>query len=121
MSAFPADPAALPTVSFVIPNLENDMHDGSVNQADQWLETHLGTYARWAAAHDSLLVVTTDEDDKSHDNHIATIVAGAHVRAGTYPIRTDHYGVLRTLLDSFDLAPFGNAADVAPITTIWTR
>jgi hypothetical protein len=119
MDAFPADPAALPTVSFVIPNLDNDMHDGSVNRADEWLREHLGTYARWATSHNSALVVTTDEDDKSHDNHIATIVVGARVRPGQYDVRTDHYGLLRTVLDSYDLPVFGEAATAAPITAIW--
>jgi hypothetical protein len=36
-SVFPSNYDALPTVSFVIPNLENDMHDGTVAQGDQWL------------------------------------------------------------------------------------
>ncbi|WP_081413431.1 alkaline phosphatase family protein [Aneurinibacillus terranovensis] len=31
LSSFPKDYAALPTVSFVIPNLQHDMHDGSIN------------------------------------------------------------------------------------------
>ena len=36
-TAFPSDPASLPTVTFVIPNLDHDMHDGSIGQADTWL------------------------------------------------------------------------------------
>ena len=120
MTAFPADFNRLPTVSFVIPNLRNDMHDGSIAQGDQWLASHLGAYKDWAATHNSLLVVTTDEDDKSHANHITTILAGAHVRAGQYPTRTDHYGLLRTLLDSLEVPPFGAAATTAGITETWS-
>ncbi|MGZ4030923.1 MAG: alkaline phosphatase family protein, partial [Tumebacillaceae bacterium] len=48
MSAFPTDYSKLPTVSFVIPNLDNDMHDGSRDTADAWLQQHLDTYAKWA-------------------------------------------------------------------------
>jgi acid phosphatase len=32
------DYSSLPTVSFVIPNLDNDMHDGTIAQADTWLQ-----------------------------------------------------------------------------------
>ena len=121
LTAFPTDLSKLPSLSFVIPNLQDDMHDGSIQRGDQWLSTHLGAYATWATSHNSLLVVTTDEDDRSHANHITTILAGAHIAAGQYPIRTDHYGVLRTLLDSFDLAPFAGAATASAISGIWSR
>jgi hypothetical protein len=120
MTAFPADFAALPSVSFVMPNLDDDMHDGSVRQGDQWLRAHLGPYARWAVNHDSLLIITADEDDTGHDNRIPTIRFGAHVRSGPTTARTNHYGLLRTLLASFALAPFGQAANASPITTLWT-
>jgi hypothetical protein len=120
MTAFPTDFTRLPDLSFVIPNLQDDMHDGSIAQGDQWLSTHLGGYRTWAASHNSLLVITTDEDDNSHANHITTIFAGAHIIPGQFPIRTDHYGLLHTLLDSFDLAPFGAATTSPAITGIWT-
>jgi acid phosphatase len=119
MTAFPTDFNRLPTVSFVIPNLENDMHDGTVAQGDRWLESHLGAYADWSTTHNSLLIVTADEDDKDHGNRIPTIIAGAHVQPGRYSTRIDHYGLLRTLLDSYRLAPFGAAAEAAPLTDIW--
>ena len=70
-------------------------------------------------AHNSLLIVTIDEDDSNGDNQIATIFAGAHVRPGRYGKRIDHYGLLRTLLDSYRLAPIAQAASVAPLA-IWT-
>ena len=120
MTAFPTDYSTLPDLSFVIPNLQDDMHDGSIVQGDQWLAAHLGAYTAWAAGHDSLLVVTTDEDDNSHANHITTILAGAHIAPGQYPTRTDHYGLLRTLLDSFNLAPFAEAARAPAIGGTWT-
>lgn len=119
MTAFPTDFTQLPNVSFVIPNLQDDMHDGSIAQADRWLATHLTTYRTWAAAHNSLLVVTTDEDDNSHANHITTLFAGAHITPGQYPMRTDHYGVLHTLLDSFNLAPFAAASTTPAVEGIW--
>lgn len=120
MTAFATDFTRLPNLSFVIPDLADDMHDGSIAQGDRWLATHLAAYRDWASTHNSLLVVTTDEDDTSHANHITTILAGAHVRPGRYDTRIDHYGVLRTLLACFGLAPFAAAADAHPITAVWT-
>ena len=77
--------AALPDLSFVIPDLDHDMHDGTVGEGDQWLRSHLGGYATWAATHNSLLVLTWDEDDRSESNRVVTVIAGAHVRPG--PLR----------------------------------
>jgi phosphatidylinositol-3-phosphatase len=45
-------------------------------------------YAEWAKAHNSLLIVTFDEDDDYASNHIATIIFGAYVRPGRYDERT---------------------------------
>ena len=119
MTAFPRDLATLPSVSFVIPDLDNDMHDGTVAQGDQWLRAHLGNYAKWAVSHNSLLVITTDEDDNSGDNRIATVLSGAHLRTGQYSRRTNHYGLLRTILESYGLPGFAAARDAASITSIW--
>jgi acid phosphatase len=120
MTSFPSDFTRLPTVSFVIPNLDNDMHDGSVRQGDQWLQTHLGGYARWASTHNSMLIITADEDDRGHNNHIPTIAVGAHVKVGPSSVRVDHYDVLSTILESLNLQPFGQAAIAQPITTVWS-
>src|SRR5262249_23310761 len=63
--SFPSDFSTLPTVAIVVPNQNNDMHDGTIQQADTWLQQHLDPYAQWAAANKSLLIVTWDEDDSS--------------------------------------------------------
>lgn len=116
---FPRDYASLPTVSFVVPDLDHDMHDGSVSTGDDWLRTNLDGYLRWARTHDSLLVVTWDEADHSRGNQIATVVAGARVTPGEYPTTIDHYDVLRTIEDMYGLRHAGLAADATPITSIW--
>lgn len=120
LRAFPAGAyAQLPTLSFVIPNLCNDMHDCPVSTGDTWLRRQLGGYARWAAAHASLLVVTWDEDDGSAGNQIPTIFTGQMVRAVRYTAAVTHYGVLRTLEALYHLPPAGHAATAHVITGIW--
>src|SRR6266550_5539223 len=114
---FPADYNQLPTVAFVIPDQEHDMHNGTPQEAvpagDRWLAENLDRYYQWAKTHNSLLIVTFDEnDDKGryqgltnpladpsstyppvdqygqllHDlqNRIVTIFAGAHIKQGLY-------------------------------------
>jgi acid phosphatase len=119
LNEFPSDFNRLPTVSFVIPNLQNDMHDGSVRRGDSWLKVHLGAYAKWTKAHNSLLIVIFDEDDESAENRVPAIIYGARVRPGQYTERISHYNVLRTLLAMYGLPSFGEAATAQPIRTIW--
>jgi acid phosphatase len=122
LSSWPSDFGALPTVSFVIPNLDDDMHDGSVAQGDAWLRRHLGAYADWCRTHDSLLIVTFDEDDDSgSDNRIPTVIYGARVEPGRYSERIDDYTLLRTIEAMYGLPPLGLSADRQPITAIWSR
>jgi acid phosphatase len=109
---FPKDYANLPTVSFVIPNLQNDMHDGSIAAGDAWLRKNLDGYYQWAKKNKSLLIVTFDEDshgptgltdpaspDPRRHNRIATIFAGSHIKPGEYAEGKGitHVNLLRTL------------------------
>jgi hypothetical protein len=119
-SAFPmGNYASLPTVSFVIPNNDDNMHDGSIAQGDAWLSRELSGYANWAVANNSLLIVTWDEDDGGPRNQIPTVIYGAHVQPGTYNEQISHYSVLSTLEQMYGLPKTGNAVNAAPITTIW--
>jgi hypothetical protein len=90
-SAFPTDFTRLPTVSSVVPNLCNDMHDCSIATGHTWLRVHLEAYAQWARTHDSLLIVTFDEDDFTTSNQIPTFFAGPMVKPGTYGESVTHY------------------------------
>ena len=120
-SSFPTgNYASLPTVSFVVPNQDNDMHDGTIQQADSWLQAHIDGYVQWSQSHNSLLIVTWDEDDRSSSNHIPTIFVGPMVRQGQYPETINHYNVLRTIEDMFALAHAGQSGSVNPITDCWT-
>ncbi|MEU8590689.1 alkaline phosphatase family protein [Streptomyces sp. NPDC048664] len=118
---FPGDYATLPQLSFVTPNLCSDMHDCSVSTGDTWLKNKLGAYATWAKSHNSLLVVTFDEDNRLSGNRIPTVLYGQPVAAGSSSATTyDHYDLLRTLEDTQGLTSHaGNAASAKDITGIW--
>lgn len=118
-TAFPRDFAQLPTVSWVVPDQRNDMHDGSIAQGDAWLRDNLDAYANWAMRHNSLLIVTWDEDDGSADNHIATILIGQMVKSGSSAQRVNHYSVLRTLEQMYGLPYLNESARARPIVGVW--
>ena len=121
MSEFPSDFFRLPTVSFVIPNLDNDMHDGSVADGDAWVKKKLGAYAEWTKTHNSLLIITFDEDDDNSENHIPTIIYGARVKPARYAERISHYNILSTLLAMYGLPVLAEAATNPPIRDIWDQ
>ena len=73
-----------------------------------------------AKTHNSVFILTFDEDDYSAKNRIATIITGQHVIHGTYSETINHYRVLRTIEDAFHLSPVGRSASAAPILDIWT-
>jgi hypothetical protein len=108
----------LTTVTFIVPDVDDDMHDGTIKAGDDWAEKHLGPLLQWAATHDTLVIFTWDEgyDNK---NSIPTVFVGPMVKAGRYTQRIDHFNVLRTLEDMYGLPATGGAAEVAPITNIW--
>ena len=125
---FPKDFNKLPTVSFVIPNLIHDMHDGkppkSISDGDKWLKENLNNYYQWAKTHNSLLIITFDENSdkthysgytdpasKNHDirNRIPTIIAGAHIKHGSYAEGkgVTHVNLLRTIEAMYGLQKCG--------------
>lgn len=116
---FPSDFSLLPDVAIVVPNIVNDMHDGTIAQGDAWLQANLGAYAQWALAHNSLLVLTFDEDESAERNRIPTLVYGPGVRVGTIAGTWTAHNLLRTMGDWFGAAPPGSAAQTPPIVGIF--
>lgn len=118
-SDFPENFAELPTVAFVIPDQNHDMHDGSFKNADDWLKINIAPYVDWAMKNNSLLILTWDEDNYRSNNHVATILVGPMITPGKSDQRIDHYSVLRTLLDFYGLPGLGNSANAEPLQGMW--
>jgi hypothetical protein len=119
-ASFPADYAALPTVAFVTPNMCNDMHNCSVATGDAWLRQTFDGYVHWAQTHNSLFILTWDENDRSAGNQIPTIMVGAAVSPGPSSVPITHYDVLRTIEDMYGLPDLGDSATAAPIAGVWS-
>ncbi|HEV8607086.1 MAG TPA: alkaline phosphatase family protein [Tepidisphaeraceae bacterium] len=121
-SMFPANFANLPTVSFVIPDNLHNMHDagaGPISTADTWLKNNIDAYYQWAKTHNSLLIVTYDEDghETNNYNRIPTLFAGAGVRPGsTISSSYTLHNFLRTVEDMYGTTHAVAAARVKPIS-----
>jgi phosphatidylinositol-3-phosphatase len=119
-SDLPTDYVELTNVAFLIPNLCHDMHDCDMSTGDTWLRGNIAGYAAWAVAHNSMLVVTFDESEShGNDNGIVTLLSGAMVRPGMYNEPIDHYRLLRTITEMYQLPPLGRSAQLDPITDSW--
>jgi hypothetical protein len=126
MIEFPTNYSHLPDLSFVIPNQNNDMHNGSdpykIQTGDAWIEHHLKPYIDWCANNNSLFILTFDEDNFSSTNHIACMFIGQQVQPGSYYLNGyTHYDLLRTLEDMFTLPHSGNAGTAHAIEEIWMQ
>jgi autotransporter-associated beta strand protein len=98
------------------------MHDGTLQQGDQWLQNNMNGYIQWAKTHNSLLIFTFDEDDSSNGGSqypIPTLIVGQGVIPGVYNEAVNHFSVLRTIEDMYHLPYAGAAATAVPITDIF--
>jgi len=117
-SNFPTDYSTLPQISFVIPNSVDDMHDAGIAPGDTWLQANLDGYIQWAKTHNSLFILTSDENEADPNyfqnppgeagNNVMAVFVGAGITPGAVDDRNfDHYSLLRTLEDLFGLGDLG--------------
>src|SRR5436190_6810460 len=116
---FPTDFTTLPTVSIVVPNQNDDMHDGTITNADNWVKNNLDAYVQWAKTHNSLFILTFDENNGGGTNQIVTVLVGEMVKVGSYAETINHFTVLRTIEDMYGLSHSGAAGTVSPILDCW--
>jgi phospholipase C len=119
-SQFPADYTQLPAVSFVIPNMCNSMHDCSIATGDTWARNNLEGYRIWATTHNSLLVVTFDEDDALHSNLIYTTFNGANVKLGSSTTGDNLYSILGMIEDSQGLPRMAGSVGKPSMADVFT-
>lgn len=112
----------LPTYSMYVPDMLNDGHDTGVAYADKWLKRTFKPYFdNPTIMRDTLFIVTFDEDDRFHFNRIYTVLLGDSVKPGfASGRRYNHYSMLRTIEDIFELDDLGrNDLFAEPIVDIW--
>ncbi len=109
----------LPDFSLVVPNLCHDMHDCTVATGDAWLGRFLRPLLGSSRLGRGVVFVVFDESDGA-DARVPALALGSLVRPGSRFARsTSHYGLLRTIEDSWGLPRLGSSARVGPVTGIW--
>ncbi|ANI90793.1 hypothetical protein A9P82_13880 [Arachidicoccus ginsenosidimutans] len=126
MTAFPKDFNQLPDVAFVIPDMDHDMHNigkpgdsAAIKRGDDWLKENLSAYIEWAKTHNSMFILTFDEDDMTATNRIPTFIVGPQVKPGEYAEHINHFDVLRTLEKMYGLPPCVQDTSAHEITDVW--
>lgn len=116
---------ALPNYSFVVPNVNDDAHDGTLQQADSWLQTNieplLATPSFQPGGH-GLLIVVFDEgtNNTNGGGQVYWTAIGPDVKNG-YPDSNfyQHDNTLRMISDGFGITPVGAAATAANMSEIF--
>jgi hypothetical protein len=123
---------------YISPNLNEDAHDGTLPEADQWLSQELpAILARpeFAPGGDGVLFVVWDEGDIANDSRcsarlssgcggkIATLVIGPQVRPHYQSaVRYDHANMLRTVCDAMGITSCpGEAAVASPMADFFNK
>jgi acid phosphatase len=124
---FAADLASgsLPEFSFIVPDVDDDAHNGTPQQADAWLQTNvvvlLSNSTPFASAGDGILIVDFDEaattDITYGGGHVASVLWGPDVKSGYTQTSTtiyQHESMLRTVMEALRLSNPPGAAASAP-------
>lgn len=117
------DPAA-GAYEFIVPNLINDMHNGTIAQGDAFLSAFVPLITSSPAfAAGGVLFITFDEGSTKEGllgdagGHVATLLIAASIPAGyRYTAYADHSSVLRTTENLLGLPCLGLACQRTPIT-----
>jgi hypothetical protein len=115
----------LPQFSFIVPNIDDDAHTGTPQQADSWLQSKvvipLSNQPAFAPGGDGALIVDFDEaatSDTTHGGgHVASVFWGPIVKVGytqTSATLYQHQSMLRTVMDVLGLPNPPAAAATAP-------
>ncbi len=106
----------LPAFSWVVPNINNDAHNGTLGTADNWLKTNIGPLlANAQFQQNGLLVVWFDESYSSDTTygggHIFVAVIGPKVASGKKDgTLYKHQNLLRTVMEALGMTSFPGAA-----------
>jgi len=124
-SQFAADAAndSLPEFSYIVPDVDDDAHDGTPLEADKWLQASvvapLSGFTAFQSGGDGVLIVDFDEADTSDTSHggghVAAVLWGPNVKPGyrqTSDTIYQHESMLLTVMDTLGLSnPPGLAAN----------
>ena len=115
----------LPEFSYIVPDVNDDAHNGTPQQADSWLQSNvvipLSNYSAFAPGGDGALIVDFDEaadsDTTNGGGHVSPVFWGPIIKTGytqTSATLYQHQSMLRTIMDVLGLPNPPAAAATAP-------
>jgi acid phosphatase len=119
---FPVDVAAgnLPDYSIIVPDLEDDAHNGTPQMADQWLKTNIAPLLEsryFQGEGNNVMFITFDNGENDEQGRVFTAVVGQSVIPGVRvntPFK--HENTLRTIMQLLGLKHYpGASATAAPM------
>jgi phosphatidylinositol-3-phosphatase len=127
-SQFATDLASgnLPEFSFIVPDVNDDAHNGTPQQADSWLQTNvvtpLSSYSAFQSGGDGVLIVDFDEAETSDTTygggHVSPVLWGPDVPVGysqTSSTIYQHQSMLATMMELLGLPNPPADAATAPL------
>jgi len=114
---------ALPSFTWITPNLCSDMHDCSIGTGDRWLSSVVPQIIGTPDFGTSVLFIVWDEGTTNAGGGglIPLLVIAPGVQSVQSTQAANHYDLLRTITDAFRVAPLGNAANARPLTEFFGR
>jgi len=124
---------ALPAFTYIVPDVDDDAHNGTPQQADSWLQTNvitpLSTDPAFQSGGDGVLIIDFDEaadSDTTHGGgHVAAVFWGPGVQSGykqTSSTAYQHESMLATMMELLNLSnPPGSAANAPVMNEFFVR
>ena len=123
-----ANNKTLPAFSFIVPDLNDDAHNGTPQAADNWLQSNvigpLAANPAFQTGGDGLLIVVFDEsvtsDIANGGGHVVCLLWGPIAKSGSTQTTTNtyqHQNLLRTVMEVLGLSnPPGAAANASDMS-----
>ena len=118
LSALSGATAPAPDFVWITPNINDDMHTGTVAQGDTWLQNNVGPVltSTWFTNFDSTVIIAMDENvaqSTPGGGQVPLVIVSSDGAAvtGTLTAPGNHYGTLRAIEETFGLVLLGGAND----------
>ncbi|KAI9003049.1 hypothetical protein DFJ74DRAFT_695661 [Hyaloraphidium curvatum] len=109
----------VPQWAMYVPDLDNDGHDTSISFAGKWVRGFLEAREAWLNSTNTLVLLVFDEGRISPNNHVFALLLGPLIppalRGTSDAARYDHYSIMSTAENNWDLGNLGRNDTGAPV------